>query len=318
MTAVERETGHDDHRVAVVIPCYNEAATIAGVVAAFRAALPDARIWVFDNNSSDDTAAVAAKAGARVVPVGLQGKGNVVRRMFADVEADVYVMVDGDGTYDAGSAPALVRAVRAGGADMAVATRRGVDSSAYRRGHVWGNRTLTGFLVRLFGRPCRDILSGYRAFSRRFAKSFPVLSSGFEIETELTVHALELKMPVTELETPYFQRPEGSHSKLSTWRDGFRILHAMLRLFAHERPLLFYGSLAALLALVSVLLGIPVVLEYLRTGLVPRFPTAILATGLMILAALSFVTGVILDTVTRGRRELRMLAYLAQRGPGTP
>lgn len=318
MTVIEPEHGQEDHRVAVVIPCYNEAATIAGVVAGFRAALPRAQVWVFDNNSSDGTAALAIEAGARVVPVGLQGKGNVVRRMFADVEADVYVMVDGDGTYDAASAPTLVQAVNAEGVDMVVATRKGVDSAAYRRGHVWGNRALTGFLVRLFGRPCRDILSGYRAFSRRFVKSFPVLSSGFEIETELTVHALELKMPMAELETPYFQRPEGSHSKLSTWRDGFRILHTMLRLFAHERPLLFYGLLGGLLALVSVLLGIPVVLEYLRTGLVPRFPTAILATGLMILAALSFVTGVILDTVTRGRRELRMLAYLAQRGPGTP
>ncbi len=318
MTVIEREFGHDDHRVAVVIPCYNEAATIGGVVSDFRAALPQAQIWVFDNNSTDDTAALACDAGARVVPVGLQGKGNVVRRMFADVEADVYVMVDGDGTYDPDSAPALVRAVLADGADMVVATRKEVDSGAYRRGHVWGNRALTGFLVRLFGRPCRDILSGYRAFSRRFAKSFPVLSSGFEIETELTVHALELRMPMVELETSYFQRPAGSHSKLSTWRDGFLILYSMLRLFAHERPLLFYGGLGALLAVVSVLLGIPVVMEYLRTGLVPRFPTAILATGLMILAALSFVTGLILGTVTRGRRELRMLAYLAQRGPGAP
>lgn len=304
-----------DNRIAVVIPCYNEATTIAAVVTAFRTALPEAQVWVFDNNSSDDTAGQALAAGARVVPVALQGKGHVVRRMLADVEADVYLMVDGDGTYDAASAPALVRAVRDEGADMVVATRHEVDSGAYRRGHVWGNRALTGFLARLFGRPCRDILSGYRAFSRRFAKSFPVLSSGFEIETELTVHALELKMPVTELDTPYYQRPEGSHSKLSTWRDGFRILNTMLRLFAHERPLLFYGALAALLALVSVVLGVPVVLEWLQTGLVPRFPTAILATGLMTLAALSFVAGVILDTVTRGRRELRMLAYLAQRGP---
>ncbi len=304
-------------RIAVVVPCYNESATIAQVVADFRAALPEAEIWVFDNNSCDGTAQIAADAGARTARVGLQGKGHVVRRMFADVEADVYLMVDGDGTYDASSAAALVRTVLEDGVDMAVATRQAVDAGAYRRGHAWGNRLLTGFLVRLFGRPCRDILSGYRAFSRRFVKSFPVLSKGFEIETELTVHALELKMPVQELDTPYFQRPEGSHSKLNTWRDGARILRTMLRLFAAERPLLFYGALAAVLALTSSGLGIPVVLEWLDTGLVPRFPTAILATGLMILAALSFFAGLILDTVTRGRRELRMLAYLGQRGPGT-
>lgn len=302
-------------RIAVLVPCYNESATIAAVVADFRKALPTAEIRVFDNNSRDDTAQLARQAGARVSSVSLQGKGHVVRRMFADVEADVYVMVDGDGTYDAASAPALIRAVLEEGADMAVATRQAVDAGAYRRGHAWGNRVLTGFLVRLFGRPCRDILSGYRAFSRRFAKSFPVLSQGFEIETELTVHALELKMPVREIDTPYFERPQGSHSKLNTWRDGLRILLTMLRLFTAERPLAFYGLVALSMAMLSVLLGVPVVLEWLRTGLVPRFPTAILATGLMILAALSFFAGLILDTVTRGRRELRMLAYLNQRGP---
>ena len=315
MSAASIPSSPSSARIAVLVPCYNESATIAAVVADFRKALPTAEIRVFDNNSRDDTAQLARQAGARVSSVSLQGKGHVVRRMFADVEADVYVMVDGDGTYDAASAPALIQAVLEEGADMAVATRQAVDAGAYRRGHAWGNRVLTGFLVRLFGRPCRDILSGYRAFSRRFAKSFPVLSQGFEIETELTVHALELKMPVREIDTPYFERPQGSHSKLNTWRDGLRILLTMLRLFTAERPLAFYGVVALSMAMLSVLLGVPVVLEWLRTGLVPRFPTAILATGLMILAALSFFAGLILDTVTRGRRELRMLAYLNQRGP---
>lgn len=299
-------------RTAVVIPCFNEAVAIADVVADFRRALPDAVVWVFDNNSTDATVAVAQAAGARVARVALQGKGNVVRRMFADVDADIYVMVDGDGTYDAASAPALVQALCAEGVDMVVATRLAVAEAAYRRGHVLGNAMLTGFLARLFGRPCRDILSGYRVFSRRFVKSFPVMSEGFEIETELTVHALELKMPVVEVDTPYRERPAGSESKLSTWRDGWRILRTMVRLFGAERPLLFYGLIGVVLAMASVVLGIPVVLEWLQTGLVPRFPTAILATGLMMLAALSFFTGLTLDTVTRGRREVRMLAYLAQ------
>lgn len=302
-------------RVAVLVPCYNEAPTIAAVVRDFRAALPDAAIFVFDNNSSDGTADIARAAGAQVASVALQGKGNVVRRMFADVEADAYLLVDGDGTYDAASAPMLLAALMTNGADMVVGTRHAVAGNAYRRGHAWGNRMLTGFLARVFGRPCKDILSGYRAFSRRFVKSFPVLSEGFEIETELTVHALELKMPVLEIDTPYRERPAGSHSKLSTWRDGWRILRTIVRLFGAERPLLFYGLVALVLAAVSVGLAAPIVIEWLHTGLVPRFPTAILATGLMLLAALSFFSGLILDTVTRGRRELRMLAYLAQRPP---
>jgi glycosyltransferase involved in cell wall biosynthesis len=303
-------------RVAVLLPCYNEATTIGSVVASFRAAVPDAEVWVFDNNSSDATASQARAAGARVSHVALQGKGNVVRRMFADVDADIYIMADGDGTYDAASAPGLIGALCEARADMVVATRVAVADGAYRRGHAAGNAMLTGFLARLFGRPCKDILSGYRAFSRRFVKSFPVLSEGFEIETELTVHALELKMPIVEIDTPYRERPAGSHSKLSTWRDGWRIVRMMVRLFGAERPLLFYGLIGVALALVATVLGVPVVLEWLHTGLVPRFPTAILATGLMLMATLSFFSGLILDTVTRGRRELRMLAYLAQRPPG--
>ncbi len=302
-------------RGAVVIPCYNEAIAIGTVVADFRAALPQAAIHVFDNNSRDGTAAVAAAAGAVVHRVAMQGTGHVVRRMFADVEADAYVMVDGDDTYAAACAPLMLERLFTDRLDMVVAVREAVHAEVHRPGHAFGNAMLSGFLSRLFGRSCTDILSGYRAFSRRFAKSFPVLSSGFEIETELTVHALELRLPVAEVATPFKQRPEGSVSKLSTFRDGWRILGTMLRLFSAERPLLFYSVAAALLASLSVLLAIPLFLTYLHTGLVPRFPTAILATGLMLLAALSFFAGLVLDTVTRGRREMRLLAYLAQEAP---
>lgn len=302
-------------RIAVIVPCYNEAVTIAKVIEDFRRALPQAEICVFDNNSSDATASIARGLGARVQSVTLQGKGHVVRRQFADIDADIYVMVDGDDTYDAASAPRLVQHLRDGRFDMVVAVREAQGEGAYRLGHAFGNRMLTGFLAWLFGRPCKDILSGYRIFSRRFAKSFPVLSEGFEIETELTVHALELKMPIGELSTPYGERPEGSFSKLSTYRDGFRILRTMLRLFSAERPLAFFGSIGILLALTASILAVPLVLTYLGTGLVPRFPTAILSTGLMVLAALSVFAGLVLDTVTRGRREMKMLAYLRETGP---
>jgi glycosyltransferase involved in cell wall biosynthesis len=302
-------------RIAVLVPCYNERHTIAKVVADFRAALPGAAIHVYDNNSSDGTGQIAAEAGATVRHVALQGKGHVVRRLFADVEADIYVLVDGDDTYHAPSAPAMVATLLERGVDTVVGVREAQAAAAYRRGHAFGNRMLTGFLGWLFGRNCSDILTGYRVFSRRFVKSFPVLSEGFEIETELTVHALELKLGVAEVRTPYGERPEGSVSKLSTYRDGFRILKTMIRLFSAERPLAFFSLAAAVAALVAVVLMVPVVAEYLDTGLVRRFPTAILATGLMICAALAFFAGLILDTVTRGRREGKMLAYLAQRTP---
>ena len=302
-------------RVAVIVPCYNEAITIAQVIADFRAALPDAQIHVYDNNSTDGTADIARAHGAQVRHVGLQGKAQVMRRLFADVDAEVYVMVDGDDTYHAASAPKLVEAVLARGADMVVGVRESTAELAYRPGHVLGNRLLTGFLSWLFGRPCKDILSGYRALSRRCVKSFPVLSTGFGIEAELTVHALEMSMPIAEVGTPYKERPEGSVSKLSTWRDGFRVLWTILRLFVAERPLLFYGLVSAVLALISVALAIPLLATYLDTGLVPRFPTAILATGLGLLSALSLTAGLVLDTVTRGRREKKMLAYLAVPGP---
>jgi len=308
--------GGNPLRIAVLVPCYNEAITVAKVIEDFRAALPQAEICVFDNNSNDDTAAIARRHGARVQQVGLQGKGHVVRRLFADVEADLYLLVDGDDTYHAASAPALIEHAHNGRHDMVVAVRKAQGEAAYRRGHVLGNQMLTGFLGWLFGRPCKDILSGYRVFSRRFVKSFPVLSEGFEIETELTVHALELKMAVGELDTPYGERPEGSVSKLSTYKDGWRILRTMIRLFSAERPLAFFSLIGAMLAVTATAISIPLLLTYIDTGLVPRFPTAILVTGMMVLAALSFFAGLILDTVTRGRRELKMLAYLRERAPG--
>ncbi|RYD50205.1 MAG: glycosyltransferase [Sphingomonadales bacterium] len=302
-------------RIAVLLPCYNEEAAIAQTVAGFRAALPAATIYVYDNNSRDRTMEVARAAGAVVRSERMQGKGNVVRRMFADIEADIYVMADGDATYDPDAAAAMVARVSEEGLDMIVGTRVHEAAEAYRRGHVLGNRMMTGILARLFGRSFTDIFSGYRVFSRRFVKSFPVLSSGFEIETEISVHALELKMPVGEAETRYFARPEGSESKLSTYRDGFRIARTIAVLYRIERPMLFFGLIAAAFALLAIGLSIPLMLTFLHTHTVPRFPTAILATGLMILAFLNLFTGLILDTVVRGRREMRRLAYLAQPGP---
>ncbi len=301
--------------IAVILPCYNEEAAIAQTVAGFRAALPGAAIYVYDNNSSDRTVTVAREAGAIVRTERMQGKGNVVRRMFADVDADIYVMADGDATYDAAAAPAMIAKMREEGLDMVVGTRVHEAADAYRRGHVLGNRAMTGLLARLFGRSFTDIFSGYRVFSRRFVKSFPVLSAGFEIETEISVHALELKMPVGEVETRYLARPEGSASKLSTYRDGARIARTILTLYRIEKPMLFFGWIALALALLAVVLAVPLAMTYLETGLVPRFPTAILATGLVILAALSSFAGLILDTVVRGRREVRRLAYLAQPAP---
>jgi len=303
-------------RIAVLLPCYNEEAAIAATVAGFRAALPGAVIYVYDNNSRDGTRAAAAKAGAIVRTETQQGKGNVVRRMFADVDADVYVMADGDLTYDPRAAPAMVDQLLAEQLDMVVGTRRHEEKDAYRGGHVLGNRLFTGLLAGLFGRSFTDIFSGYRVFSRRFVKSFPVLSGGFEIETEMSVHALELRMPVGEVETAYGARPEGSESKLSTYGDGWRILKTIVTLYRLERPVLFYGAIGALLVIAAILLAIPLVETYLQTGLVPRFPTAILVTGMVIVAVLCFFAGLILDTVTRGRREVRRLAYLSLSAPG--
>ena len=302
-------------RIAVLLPCYNEEAAIGATVAGFRKALPGATIYVYDNNSRDRTRQVAAEAGAIVRTERQQGKGHVVRRMFADVDADVYVMSDGDLTYDPTAAPAMVDLLLAEQLDMVVGTRRHEEKDAYRGGHVIGNRLFTGLLSRMFGRTFSDIFSGYRVFSRRFVKSFPVLSSGFEIETEMSVHALELRMPVGEIETMYGARPEGSESKLSTWSDGLRILRTIGTLYRVERPALFYGSIGALLLVAAILLAIPLIVTYVHTGLVPRLPTAILVTGMTIVAVLCFFAGLILDTVTRGRREVRRLSYLSLAAP---
>ena len=305
-------------RIAVLLPCFNEEATIAATVAGFRAALPSSAIYVYDNNSRDRTREIATAGGAVVRSERQQGKGHVVRRMFADIDADVYVMADGDLTYDPGLAQAMVDLLLAEQLDMVVGTRRHQEKDAYRGGHVFGNRLFTGILGKLFGRSFSDIFSGYRVFSRRFVKSFPVLSSGFEIETEMSVHALELRMPVGEVETAYGSRPEGSESKLSTFGDGWRITKSIVTLYRAERPVLFFGSIGALLLIAALLLAVPLVVTYLDTGLVPRFPTAILITGMTIVAVLCIFAGLILDTVTRGRREVRRLAYLALPAPGKP
>jgi len=299
----------------VIVPCHNEAATIAQVVGDFADALPGAEIWVFDNNSTDSTVAVAQGAGAIVRRAPLQGKGNVVRRMFADVEADVYVLVDGDGTYDAAAAPMLVRRLIEDGLDMVSAARVSTEVEAFRAGHRFGNRALSGVVRMIFGRQFKDMLSGYRAFSRRFVKSFPAHSHGFEIETELTVHTLQMRLPSAEVEAAYGARPDGSESKLSTFRDGWRILRMISLLVREERPLQFFGISGLVAAVVAALLALPVLLEYLRTGYVPHFPTLIVAVSLFVVALLSFVCGLILDTVSRSRLEQRRLAYLALAGP---
>jgi glycosyltransferase involved in cell wall biosynthesis len=315
----ERQADHDPlagQKIAILVPCYNEEAAIATVVADFRKALPEADVYVYDNNSRDRTIEVARAAGAIVRSETLQGKGRVVRRMFGEIEADIYILVDGDATYDAPSARAMAAQIVTDRLDMVVGCRVDQETAAYRRGHRFGNRVLTAFVADVFGKTFTDILSGYRAFSRRFVKSFPVQTGGFEIETELTVHALQLELPVAEIETPYYARPEGSHSKLNTWRDGVRILNTIIKLYRSERPLGFFSGIGISLAIMSVGFAIPVIVTYLEEGVVPRLPTAVLSTGLMIIAALAITCGLVLDTVTRGRREIKLLAYLAQRPPG--
>jgi glycosyltransferase involved in cell wall biosynthesis len=302
-------------RIAVMIPCHNEEVAIPRVVAAFRAALPDAGIYAYDNNSTDNTVTAARDAGACIGRERLQGKGHVVRRMFADVDADIYVLVDGDDTYDAAVAPAMIAMLQAERLDMVTAIRVSDAAAAYRRGHRAGNSLLTGLVTHLFGAQVTDMLSGYRAFSRRFVKSFPALSGGFETETELTVHALQLGLPTGEMEAAYRERPVGSASKLRTVSDGLRILRLIVMLVKDERPLPFFSVCGAALFLAGLVFGIPVVLEFLRTGLVPRLPTAIVAAALVALSFLSFACGLILDSVGRGRRECKRLAYLAIPGP---
>lgn len=303
-------------RLAVLVPCFNEEAAIAQVVADFHAALPGAMVYVYDNNSTDRTRAVAAAAGAVVRGEAMRGKGNVVRRMFADVDADIYVLTDGDATYDASAAPTMIDRLLDDHLDMVVGAREAVDArAAYRAGHRWGNRMLTGTVAWLFGDRFEDMLSGYRVFSRRFVRSFPALATGFETETELTVHALTLRMPIAEVRTRYFERPAGSESKLNTWRDGTRILIAIATLLRQERPVFFFGCLAV--AFLSAAIGFsgPIVHDYLRTGLVPRLPTWVLSATLAMVGFVSFGVGLILEAVTLARREGKRLAYLRHEAP---
>lgn len=297
--------------IALIVPCYNEGLTIGKVVRDFKDQMPSLSIYVFDNISNDKTAEVARAAGAEVVEVALPGKGNVVRRMLADVEADVYVMVDGDATYEAGAVANLVNKLIDDKLDMVVGCRNSIELEAYRPGHQFGNWLLTKSVSLIFGGSFTDMLSGYRAISRRYAKSFPALSQGFEIETELTVHALELKMSYGEVSTDYGARPEGSLSKLSTFKDGWRILRTIIKLFVYERSLLFYSLCASFFVFLGFALGLPVIIDFLATGLVPRFPTAILSSALMVCGLLAFVCGLILNLISRARHEAKMLAYLA-------
>lgn len=301
--------GMNTPHIAVLLPCYNEATTIAQVIADFRRALPQAAIYVFDNNSRDDTARIAREAGAQVYAVPLQGKGNVVRRMFADVEADIYIMADGDSTYDASRAGDLIAPILSGEVDCVIGTRDG-GAKSFPAGHVFGNKLFNLIVGRLFGRGLKDIFSGYRAFSRRFVKSFPAHSEGFEIETELSIYMLEQRIPLREIPTLYGERPAGSHSKLHTYRDGLRILLTILRLFKESRPAIFFSMIALVALLASLALGIPVIMEWYHTGLVERQPTAILAMGLGLLSCVVFIAGLMLDSVARTFRETRHLRYL--------
>lgn len=302
-------------KIAVIVPCYNEAQAVYKVVSDFRKILPAADIYVFDNNSTDETAAVANEAGALVRHVGYKGKGNVVRRMFADVDADIYVMVDGDDTYEAAAAPKMIEHLLNDNLDMVVGTRvENGDEKTYRPGHRFGNKMLTGTVSKIFKGSFSDMLSGYRVFSRRYAKSFPSHSHGFEIETELTIHALELRMRIGEVQTAYGERPEGSVSKRSTYRDGIKILRTIIQLYAYERPLFFYTMIALFMATISFILGVPLIDEYLQTGLVPRFPTAIAAASVMVMGMLSLICGVISHLITVSRRETKYLAYLSISG----
>ena len=304
--------------VAVLVPCLNEEVTIGRVVRSFHEALPSASVFVYDNNSTDRTSEVASREGATVRRSPLGGKGNVVRQMFADVEADVYLLVDGDDTYDPSVARRFVELVLVGGYDLVQGRRVAADRDAYGRGHAFGNVLLTALARCLFGSPVPDMLSGYLALSRRFVKSFPCEATGFEIETEITVGALEMGLPIAEVPCSYRNRPAGSLSELTVVRDGTRILKTMARLVRQGRPLMFFGAIAAALVALALALGVPILTTYLRIHRFPVFRTAILATGLVLLAALSLMSGLILDTVTRGQREARRLSYLAQRGPLAP
>lgn len=300
-------------RIAVLIPCLNEQATIERVVLDFKRALPTSTIYVFDNNSTDNSVEIAKATGAIIHFEHSQGKGHVVRRMFSDIDADIYLMTDGDDTYDASISPLLIEKLVSENCDLVNCARAAKNHSAYRFGHSFGNRMISKLVRIFFKSTATDILSGYKVFSRRFVKSFPVLSNGFEIETEIMIHALSLKIPYSEMSGPYKERPLGSESKLKTYRDGFRILGLIGFLLKEEKPFVFFGLIALLLLLISAIFGAPIIIHYFETGLVPRLPTAVLAAGLSILSMLSLAIGLILDAVCRGRREIKRLAYLSQK-----
>jgi glycosyltransferase involved in cell wall biosynthesis len=314
--APRRGPDFGDTKIAVLIPCFNEEAAVGKVITDFRVALPQATIHVYDNNSTDRTVSVARAAGATVEHETSQGKGHVVRRMFADIDADVYVLVDGDDTYDARVAPTMTRLLLERHLDMVSAARETPEAAAYRRGHRLGNAILSGLVRQVFGSGIADMLSGYRVFSRRFVKSFPALASGFETETEFSIHALTLHMPMAEIRAAYRSRPAGSHSKLNTIGDGLRILREIMAMIEHERPLPFFAFVMAVWLTIALALGLPVVIAFLHTGLVDRLPTAVLSASLVLLASLSLGCGLILDSVARGRTELRRLAYLSIPPPG--
>ena len=297
--------------IAAIVPCYNEAAAVAKVVADLKQAVPDIVVYVYDNASTDRTAVVATEAGAIVRTERRRGKGNVVRRAFADIDADIYVLIDGDDTYDAAAAPAMIAALQEGPLDHVLGVRRQVSGqSAYRPGHEAGNRLFNSLVGFLFGEPVTDMLSGYRVLSRRFVKSFPALSREFEIETELTVHTMGLRVPQAEFQVGFKDRPDGSESKLRTYHDGLRILRLIGQLLQHERPVVFYGLGSALFTILGLIVGVPVIVEFWRTGLVPRVPTAVLASSLILIAILSFIVGLILNGVLRAREEAARLEYL--------
>jgi glycosyltransferase involved in cell wall biosynthesis len=297
--------------IAILIPCFNEETTIRQVISDFKKNLPNARIYVYDNNSNDNTVQVALDAGATVKHEKRQGKGNVVARMFADIEADVYVLVDGDATYDSSSIQKMIQTLINGPYDMVNAARISQSSEAYRPGHTLGNRLFSYIVRKIFGKSLSDLFSGYRIFSRRFVKSFPCFSKGFEIETDLTIHALSLHIPIIEIQTPYYARPPGSFSKLSTFRDGWRILGVIFNLVRTEKPLLFFFSFSILFLAASFLLGLPIISEFLKIGSVPRLPSAILAASFGIMSFLSLISGFILDGVTISRKETKRLRYLS-------
>jgi len=301
----------EDLNVAVLLPCYNEGAAIADVVLDFRRVLPGKRIFVYDNNSSDNTSEQAARAGATVVPCRRQGKGNVVRQMFADIDADIYIMTDGDGTYDTARAPELIQTLLDERADMVVGTRRDVKVDAGRQGHAFGNKIFNIVYQSIFGKDFTDIFSGYRVFTRRYAKSFPAMSPGFEIETEMSVHASVLRLPVIEVECDYGRRQEGSVSKLSTFGDGFKILRMMGSLMKETRPFAFFSYISLGLVGISMFSAAPVLVEYFTTGLVNKMPTWVLSMTMLLASMMVFMAGVILDSVARGRAEQKRIHYLS-------